>query len=200
MVPNVNLLSIRKAKDRRDWGRGEMAIIGISKISVPGSNPGVPAFASPKSDLKSDEGGIFIIRPSARRSRPTDRRSRLGFGEVTPAHMKKLHFIKPKLVKPKFFLGILIALISLEIYLGIILGYFLTKFFAKKVPSVAFDIGNWRLHFHHWLIALGILISALYYNFLPFPQFSFGFLGGLVIQGISSYPDWHKILFKKKNN
>ena len=26
-----------------DWGRGEMAIMEISKISVPGSNPGVPA-------------------------------------------------------------------------------------------------------------------------------------------------------------
>jgi len=112
--------------------------------------------------------------------------------------MKKLHFFKPKLVKPKFFLGIPLALLSLEIYLGVILGYFLTKFFTGKIPSLAFNIGNWRLHFHHWLYGLGILISAIWYQFLPFPQFSFGFLGGLVFQGISCYPDWYKILTKQR--
>ncbi len=30
-------------KEVKKWGRGEMAIMEISKISVPGSNPGVPA-------------------------------------------------------------------------------------------------------------------------------------------------------------
>jgi len=112
--------------------------------------------------------------------------------------MKKLHFLKPKLVKPKFFLGIPLALFSLEIYFGAIFGYFLTKFFTGKIPSLAFNIGKWRLHFHHWLCGLGILISALHFNFLPLPQFSFGFLGGVVFQGISCYPDWHKILSKQK--
>jgi len=114
--------------------------------------------------------------------------------------MKKLHLLKPKLVKPKFFLGVPLALFSLEIYFGVLSGYFAAKFLSGKIKSPAFNVGNYRLHLHHWVYGLTILISAIWYQFLPFPQFSFGFLGGVVFQGISSYPDWHRILFKKKNS
>jgi len=103
-----------------------------------------------------------------------------------------------KFKKPKFLLGLPIALFSLEIYLGTLLGYFSFKFFTGKVPSLVFNIGNYRLHFHHWLYSLVILIPALYYNFLPFPQFSYGFLGGAIFQGIYCYQDWHKVLTRKK--
>jgi len=103
-----------------------------------------------------------------------------------------------KFKKPKFLLGLPIALFSLEIYLGTLLGYFSFKFFTGKVPSLAFNVGNYRLHFHHWLYSLVILIPALYYNFLPFPQFSYGFLGGAIFQGIYCYQDWHKVLIRKK--
>lgn len=113
---------------------------------------------------------------------------------------------KIKLVKPKTFLGIPLALFSLEIYFGVVLGYFLGKFLSGKqygqsgiIKSIAFNIGNYRLHLHHWLIGLGILISALSFNFSPFfSQFSFGFLGGVVFQGIYCYPDWYKILTKSR--
>jgi hypothetical protein len=44
---------------------------------------------------------------------------------------------------------------------------------------------------------LGVLIAGIFYDFLPFPKFSFGFLGGLIFQGIICFPDWHKI-FKKE--
>jgi len=112
--------------------------------------------------------------------------------------MKKLHFIKPKLVKPKFFLGIPIALFSLEIYSGALLGYFIAKFLSGRLKSPIFNFGHYEFHFHHWLYGLGILISAIWYQFLPFPQFSFGFFGGIVFQGIYSYPDWHRILIRKR--
>ena len=112
--------------------------------------------------------------------------------------MKKINITKPKIL-----LGIPIAIISLEVYLGVVLGYFLGEFFSGKqvnqpgiIKSIIFNIGRRRIHLHHWLIVLGVLISAIWHQFLPFPQFSFGFLGGLVFQGISSYPDWHKILTK----
>jgi len=102
-----------------------------------------------------------------------------------------------KFKKSKFLLGLPLALFSLEIYLGSLLGYFSFKFFTGKTPSLAFNVGNYRLHLHHWLYGLAILIPALHYNFLPFPQLSYGFLGGAIFQGIYCYSDWHKILIKK---
>ena len=113
--------------------------------------------------------------------------------------MEKIKFIKPKLVKPKFFLSVPLALFSLEVYFGVIFGYLVAKLLSGKIKSRIFDIGHYKLHLHHWLFGLGILISGLCFNFFSFfPQFFFGFLGGVVFQGISSYPDWHKILIKKK--
>jgi len=111
-----------------------------------------------------------------------------------------------KLIKSKILLGTPVALFSLEIYFGLLLGYFLSKFFAGKqtgcagiIKSIAFNIGNYRLHLHHWLFGFGLLCSAVLLNYCPFfPQFSYGFLGGLVFQGVSCYPDWYKILTKQK--
>jgi hypothetical protein len=121
--------------------------------------------------------------------------------------MRKLRFIKPKLIKPKkLFLGMPLAVFSLEIFFGMILGYLLTDFFSGKeaglqgkMKSLAFDIGRWRIHLHHWLCGFGLLVSLLLIN-LPLPQFSFGILGGMIFQGISCYPDWHKIVVRQKNN
>jgi len=112
--------------------------------------------------------------------------------------MKKLQFLKPKLVKSKFFLGLPVALFSLEIYSGALLGYFMAKFLSGRLKSPIFHLGHYKLHLHHWLYGLGFLISAIWYQFLPFPQFSFGFLGGVVFQGITSYSDWHRILVRRK--
>jgi len=106
----------------------------------------------------------------------------------------------PEFKKPKFLLSLPLALLSLEIYLGTLLGYFSFKFLTGKVPSFAFNIGNYRLHLHHWLYSLAILIPGLYYNFLPFPQLSFGFLAGAVFQGIYCYRDWYRVIIKRKNN
>jgi len=111
-----------------------------------------------------------------------------------------------KFKKPKFLLGLPVALFSVEIYLGALAGYFLSKYLsAREVgeknrwwKSVVFGVGNYRLHLHHWLYSLAILILGLYYNFLPFPQLSYGFLGGVVFQGIISYPDWYRILIRRK--
>jgi len=104
-----------------------------------------------------------------------------------------------KILKSKFFLSLPIALLSLEIYLGSLVGYFSFKFFTGKIPSLAFNIGNYRLHLHHWLYGLAIMLSGLYYNFLPFPQLSYGVLGGMIFHGIYSYRDWHRIIVKQKN-
>ncbi|MDO8663352.1 MAG: hypothetical protein Q7K28_00725 [Candidatus Wildermuthbacteria bacterium] len=104
--------------------------------------------------------------------------------------------------KKKILLGIPIALMSFEIYLGIIFGYLTAKFFSGKktgqsgkLKSLVFDFGDYKIHLHHWLCGLGVLISVVVLNFSPpFPQISFGFLTGFIFQGIISYSDWHKIL------
>jgi len=111
-----------------------------------------------------------------------------------------------KISKPKIFLSLPLALFSFEAYLSALFGYFFAKFFSGrrvgqkgKIKSIAFSIGKYRVHLHHWLLGLGILISAIIFNFYFLsPKISFGFLGGLVFQGVSSYPDWHKILIKMK--
>lgn len=105
-------------------------------------------------------------------------------------------------ISKKFLLSIPLILISLQIFLGIILGYLLGKALSGKntgrsgtIKSIVLNVGNYKLHLHHWLLSLGILILNLLSN-LSFPQFFLSFLGGLMIQGIFCYPDWHKILVK----
>ncbi len=111
-----------------------------------------------------------------------------------------------KIPKSKILLSLPLALFSLEIYLGALSGYFLSKHLSAKGigqknrwwKSIVFGIGNYRMHLHHWLYSLAILIPGLYYNFLPFPQLSLGFLGGAIFHGIYCYRDWYRIIIKQK--
>lgn len=108
-------------------------------------------------------------------------------------------------ISKKFILSLPVALISLQIYFGIIFGYFLGKFLSGKktgkpgvIRSIILNFGNYKLHLHHWILSLGILIFSLLTSFSPpFSQFSLSFLGGFALQGIICYPDWHRILIKK---
>ncbi|XOB46288.1 MAG: hypothetical protein ACKKMV_02455 [Candidatus Nealsonbacteria bacterium] len=101
---------------------------------------------------------------------------------------------------PKFLLGIPLVLISLRIYLALISGYFLAKLLSGRFNSVILTIGSYELHFHHWMMGIIGLIFILLYSFSPvIENLIFGFLGGLIFEGISSYHDWHKILTKKRN-
>jgi Kef-type K+ transport system membrane component KefB len=92
----------------------------------------------------------------------------------------------------------ILAIFSFQIYFGAILGYYLAKNFSKKVRSLVFEIENWRLHLHHWLVCSLVLISSFFFDFLSLPNFVLGFLGGMIFQGIYCYDDWHKILIKTK--
>lgn len=104
----------------------------------------------------------------------------------------------------KVLLTIPIALISLEIYFGVLFGYLLGKFGGGRmtgqpgrVKSIVFSVGKYRLHIHHWLCAsLGAVVSVILFNFFPFPQFSAGIVGGFIFQGIVSYSDWYRIIKK----
>ena len=107
---------------------------------------------------------------------------------------------------PKIILGTPLVFVSPETFFGAIFGYFLGKIFGGQetgkggiIKSIAFEIGNYRLHLHHWFIALGVLASTVFFNFsLPFPYFIWGVGGGLIFQGVSCYSDWSRIIIKKR--
>jgi len=109
-----------------------------------------------------------------------------------------------KLIKPRIIFGIPLAALSFEIYLGVVLGYFGSKFFVEKlvktkiIESFIFDIGRYKLYLHHWIIGLIILTLSLQYQFLPLAPFSFGFLGGLILEDLHRDENWHLVLFNKK--
>jgi len=99
-----------------------------------------------------------------------------------------------------------LAVFSPEIYFGVIFGYLMTDFLAGKeaglqgkIKSLIFSVGKWKIHLHHWLYGLGILVS-LFFLSLPLPQISFGILAGMIFQGIFCYDDWRKIIIKQKNS
>lgn len=103
-------------------------------------------------------------------------------------------------------LTIALTLISLQLGLGIIFGYFTARFLAGKqtgqqgrIKSLAFQIGDYKLHLHHWLLSLGVLAFAFLFNLFHF-NFFYGFVGGWIIQGVFSYKDWKKILSKRSKD
>ena len=104
-----------------------------------------------------------------------------------------------KLKLPKFLLGVPVALLSLKVFFGGVFGYFLAHFLSEKFNSIILGIGNFKFHFHHWLmgaLALGLIFS--YEISLLSNQLFYGFLGGVIFQGIFNYSDWHRIFSKKK--
>ena len=117
----------------------------------------------------------------------------LGSSPSVPA--KKI--MQRDIEKKKILYAFPIALFSFEVYFGMILGYVLSYYWTQKVNSIVLNIGKYKFHLHHWLWALWILPIIIIYQFNPVPvQLASGFLGGLIIQGIFCYPDWHKILVK----
>lgn len=108
-----------------------------------------------------------------------------------------------KISKPKILISLPLAFFSFEAYLSALFGYFSAKLLSGKktgqqgiIKSIIFNIGKYKIHLHHWLLSLGIMISSIIFNFYFFsPKVYFGFLTGVVFQGIS-YPDWHKILMR----
>jgi hypothetical protein len=105
---------------------------------------------------------------------------------------------KFKIKLPKFLLGAPVALLSLKIFFGGALGYFLAHFLSGKLNSVVLNIGSYKLHLHHWLMGVVGLTAVLLYQISPLvEQLFFGFFGGLIFQGIFNYSDWHRIFVKK---
>ena len=99
-----------------------------------------------------------------------------------------------------------VMLISFSLGASLIVGYFVARFFAGsktkekgRFPSIAFTVRGYKVHIHHWLSFSSVLAAALIFQFSVFTQEIFyGFLGGVVIQGITFYEDWRHVIKKEK--
>jgi len=82
------------------------------------------------------------------------------------------------------------------------LGYFLAKLLGAKadgkqgiLKSITIPLGKYELHLHHWFVGLGIGTMGMIRDVhVLSPEIFYGFLGGLVFQGIYCYSDWYKIV------
>ena len=67
----------------------------------------------------------------------------------------------------------------------------------SRVKSIVVPVGQWKMHFHHWLCSLGVAgVSAGTGCYFLSPAVTYGLLGGLVFQGIYYYSDWNRIVFR----
>lgn len=111
---------------------------------------------------------------------------------------------KVKKLAPKIILGSSIAFISPDALLGGVSGYYISKFLSGKhdghqrIKSIIFNIGDYRLHLHHWLIGFLILIYAFLSASFSLTYFSFSFLSGLIIQDLYLDSNWKKVVIKQK--
>ena len=101
-------------------------------------------------------------------------------------------------------LGLAPMFISFELGLSMFLGYVAADFIAGKntgdqgrVRNMVFHIRSYRVHLHHWLLFLFLLLGIYFFNiFLFSPKIFYGFLGGVAVQGVLDYSDWTKIIKK----
>jgi len=90
-------------------------------------------------------------------------------------------------------------------YLGCAVGFAVCKFcggadagIQGRVRSIVIPLHNYEVHLHHWLLSLlAVATSALQGFFLVAPGLFYGILGGLVLQGIYCYNDWHRIVRRR---
>ena len=68
-----------------------------------------------------------------------------------------------------------------------------------RARSIIISWRRYELHLHHWLLSsLAGSIVAIQGSSLVVPELFYGFLGGVVFQGIYCYSDWYRIVKRKK--
>lgn len=90
-------------------------------------------------------------------------------------------------------------------YLGCVLGYLICKYCGGveagvqgRVRSIIIPLSNYEIHLHHWLLSsMAAVVSAVQGFFLIAPGLFYGVLGGLILQGIVCYGDWHRIVRRR---
>ena len=94
---------------------------------------------------------------------------------------------------------------SLSFTGGIIIGYTLCKLFCHffvhngKIDSIFLDYGKWRVHLHHWIMGVAILLIFWAIDRFYLPAFFAGAICGIIIQDIYDYTDWYQVIVKNKD-
>ncbi len=120
---------------------------------------------------------------------------------------KLLHWKEGGVGKKLVLLGLLPTVIALGhvFYLSCAAGFAISHYCggeesgrAGRVKSIIIPLRRHELHLHHWFLAtLAAASSAVQGFFLVRPELFYGVLGGLVLQGIYCYKDWHQIVRKR---
>jgi len=105
----------------------------------------------------------------------------------------------PALPKVVFWLTPL--LISLEAGLSMFVGKKSSQQGRIRNPFI-FNVRSYRIHVHHWLVFLGCIAFAFVLSRTAFgvPSVIYGFLGGIVVQGIMDYDDWKSVIKRKQKD
>lgn len=105
---------------------------------------------------------------------------------------------------PKASMSIIPMLISVELGVSMIIGYLAARFLAGhkekatgRFPNLVFQFRNHKIHMHHWIVFSNVLVVTLIFHFFVItPYLFYGFLGGVVVQGVLYYDDWREIVVK----
>ncbi len=125
------------------------------------------------------------------------------------AETNEISAVKAKQTKVKMVLPALVLATSFYYSLsftgGIVIGYVLCKIFCYlfvhngKIDAIFLDYGKWRVHLHHWIMALVILAAVWVVDRYYLPTFFAGAICGIIIQDIYDYNDWYKVVSKNKD-
>jgi len=109
--------------------------------------------------------------------------------------------------KTLLLLGLLPAGLTLGylFYLGCAAGFVVCKFcggaqegIQGRVRSIIIPLRTHELHLHHWLISVVATVASAVHGFFLFaPGLFYGILGGLILQGILCYGDWHRVIKRR---
>ncbi|GEM_PF-854508 len=106
---------------------------------------------------------------------------------------------------------VLISMIAVCVVLGVLcykawlIAFVATKFLSGRtegrqgiVRSIIIPWRSYRLHLHHWLLALMVGgVFAFRGIYIVTPEVFLGVFSAAIFQGIYCYGDWHRIIMKK---
>ena len=114
--------------------------------------------------------------------------------------------IKNTFATTLFLIGLIVSWIS--VVFGIC-GFLIAKYsggnkegIQGRVRSIIIPLGKFKLHLHHWIIFILLMFAGLaksIFFYIP-PEMFYGLLGGLAWQGVYSYGDWHKVIYRRRSD
>ncbi len=90
---------------------------------------------------------------------------------------------------------------SFLVTIGLVIGYLGSKLYCKVLNidensdrRIFIDCGKWKIHFHHWIMGIVVLLIVWIVDYFYLPRFFIGVVGGVMAHDIYDYNDWHKVI------